>query len=567
MIVMTKTSLRSIGVFIVLWVLSGPAMALDVAVPHVGADFIWSQGYTGAGVEVGIIDLFVADSSHPAIDGNFLGTHNFVKGATFMGDHATLVTGAAVSQDPTYSGVAPGAGWWSGQTTNAGTITKTRNQTIAVETFAHGLDVLLGNPVEVISLSIGLAGDTLATDQWSLGIDHVIRDSGRTITIAAGNGGPSAGTLSGRPTGSYNAIIVGGTGADVSGNPSPDYSNVPNYSSHGPTDDGRSKPDIVAPASWIHVPILGSGWGDFNGTSIATPLVAGGAALLIDMGLDLGYSTNSKVIKSVLLNSADKLSNWSHTSTQPLDFVQGAGQMNLEKAYQQYLPAEQDPGTVAGVGWDLQQLSFDSENLYTIDGVVPAGEFITATLAWDRIVTTDTEDIDDVVYSFDHLDNLDLYLYDADDLSTPLVSSVSTIDNVEHLYYSAATTGQYVLGVKMSNALAGSELYALSWSMLTETIELLLGDANNDGLVSADDYASVQSHFGDTGDVGILGDANLDGLVSADDYASVQGNFGATSGLGGDTTVPEPATLGLLAIGGMALLRRRSAQVLRRRRT
>ena len=53
------------------------------------------------------------------------------------------------------------------------------------------------------------------------------------------------------------------------------------------------------------------------------------------------------------------------------------------------------------------------------------------------------------------------------------------------------------------------------------------------------------------------GDANVDGLVSADDYASVQTNFGATSGLGGETPVPEPGTLSLLTIGGLAMLRRK----------
>ena len=54
----------------------------------------------------------------------------------------------------------------------------------------------------------------------------------------------------------------------------------------------------------------------------------------------------------------------------------------------------------------------------------------------------------------------------------------------------------------------------------------------------------------------LLGDANHDGLVSADDYASVQANFGNTSG--GMSAVPEPATLGLLAIGLIAVLRKRS---------
>lgn len=92
-----------------------------------------------------------------------------------------------------------------------------------------------------------------------------------------------------------------------------------------------------------------------------------------------------------------------------------------------------------------------------------------------------------------------------------------------------------------------------------------IGDANHDWIVSADDFASVQANFGNTGDSWIPGDANGTGTVSADDYISVQGNFGnisdypifgTTAGLGGGIPIPEPGTLCLLAISGLAVLRR-----------
>ena len=141
----------------------------------------------------------------------------------------------------------------------------------------------------------------------------------------------------------------------------------------------------------------------------------------------------------------------------------------------------------------------------------------------------------------------------------------------------------------------------------------LIGDANYDGVVSAGDYAAVQANFGNTGLAGsvVMGDANRDGVVSAGDFGSIQANFGNMGGMsaadifvtdfsgifalylpaqaigmlhsddvdaldveiwidqgmfeeqlldqtsedGGPT--PEPATMSLLVIGGLALLKRR----------
>ena len=588
---------------------ANPAMALNLATPHVEADYFWSQGYTGVGVEIGIIDLFLADSSHPAIQANHLGNEVFVKGAAWISDHATMVTGAAVSQDGTHTGVAPGAGWWSAQTTKRSSLSTIRTQTVAAETFAQGLRGLAGNPVEVITLSIGFAGVSDASDQWSLALDHIVNTNGSVITVSAGNDGPAISSMTGLPNGAYNIITVGATG-DTLGSPSEDYTRVADFSSRGPTSDGRIKPDIVAPGSLLHLPTLGSNWADGNGTSFATPLVAGGAALLKGMGIDLGFVTDPKLIKSVLLNSADKLAGWSHSPTQPLDFNQGAGQMNLRKAFEQYLPGEQDPGTVGAVGWDTQAATEASETFYTLDANVLAGEFVTATLVWDRIVTTNTEDIDSAVYSVDHFDNLDLMLYAADDLSTPLVSSISQLDNVEHIRFAVPQNGQYVLGVRMTGASPGdSETYGLTWE--TTGDPFALGDFNFSGDLDASDLmmlyenrGGVDLDFDLNGDLVIdnddaehwvtvllgtamtdfnldfstdVSDLNiwksnrfttnktmLDGDVDKDNVVDVSDlNFWKTNRFqthGSLSVTPEPATLSLLAVGGLVCLRRRKSK-------
>lgn len=339
--------------------------------------------------------------------------------------------------------------------------------TVSVETFAQGLGILNGNPAEVVTMSIGSSGSDNATDQWSLALDHVVSTLGTTVVVAAGNDGPSSSSFSGPPGTAYNILSVGatgGTGAAIS----EDYTQIAPYSSRGPTTDGRSEPDIVAPGSLMELPVLNSAWGEGSGTSFAAPLVAGGAAFLIDMGLDPnnGFDVDAKVIKSVLMNSADKLPGWSHTPTAPLDPDFGAGAMNLESAFFQYDAGEQETGTVDPTGWDHGTIQGTNGNTYEFGVNIPGGVDLTATLVWNRDVTTDVEDIENAVYSAATLQNLDLFLFDTSDFINPVASSVSTLDNVEHLFLSVPTSGEYFLEVRPAGgALAGPLAYSLAWNV------------------------------------------------------------------------------------------------------
>ena len=395
-------------------------------------------------------------------------------------------------------------------------------------------------------MSIGLGGVDTATDQWSLGLDHISSTMGTTIVVAAGNDGPASSSFSGPPATAFNVLSVGatgGTGAVVTEN----YGQVAPYSSRGPTSDGRSKPDIVAPGSLIELPTLGGAWAVGSGTSFAAPLVAGGAALLVDMGRDRGLDADALVIKSVLMNSADKLTGWTHSSTAPLDPNQGVGQMNLESAFHQYDAGEWGLGTVGAIGWDHGAIVGSTDNTYGISPTVPAGVNFTSTLVWNRNVSTNVENIETAVYTAAPLANLDLFLYEAGDLSTPVATSMSMVDNVEHLFLSIPQQGQYVLQVHSAGgSLVDPLSYSLAWYVDVPEVTLL-GDYNENDVVDAADYTVWRDAL-TAGSTSLTNDPTP-GAVDESDFAYWRAHFGETLGSGSGSAasaaVPEPSGLAL----------------------
>ncbi|MBA1341810.1 MAG: Subtilisin-like serine protease [ANME-2 cluster archaeon] len=127
------------------------------------------------------------------------------------------------------------------------------------------------------------------------------------ILFAAGNEGPEDNTVT-PPSTAKNAIAVGATQSSRFGG---DIDAMASFSSRGFTDDGRTKPDVVAPGTNIYSTksCLTEGTGDYvrmSGTSMATPLTAGTVALIRQYYVENEsiISPSAALLKATLINGA-----------------------------------------------------------------------------------------------------------------------------------------------------------------------------------------------------------------------------------------------------------------------
>jgi len=228
------------------------------------------DNYGGSGT-VAVLDTGI-DDNHVDLDETVIENTDVREGKSDPydyhghGTHVASILAGSGDGNSEYTGVAPEA--------------KVRNYKVLDDTGSGEMSAVIKGVEEaskdsdVIVLSLGAEVDECdGTDPLSRAVTNAA-ENGVSVVVAAGNEGPETGTTT-SPGCAKKAFSVGASYNERS---------VPDYSSRGPTSDGRTKPDIVAEGSNIMAAEAqtNSDYTSKTGTSMAAPFVAGAVAVLME---------------------------------------------------------------------------------------------------------------------------------------------------------------------------------------------------------------------------------------------------------------------------------------------
>ncbi|MEX0167820.1 S8 family serine peptidase [Streptomyces sp. LMG1-1-1.1] len=308
---------------------------LDRSVRQIGADKAWESGFDGTGVKIAVLDTGV-DKTHEDLRTQVVGEKNFSASADAVdrvghGTHvASIAAGTGAKSGGMYKGVAPGAKVISGKVLDD----EGYGDDSAV---IAGMEWAAAEGADVVNLSLG-GPDSPGVDPLEETVDRLSAEKGILFAIAAGNEGESGASSVGSPGSADAALTVGAVDGDDKLAP---------FSSTGPrVGDGAVKPDVTAPGVAITAaaapgsaidtrpgtPHPAPGYLQIDGTSMATPHVAGAAAILKQRHPDW----KSAELKGALTGSAK---GGDYTA-----FQQGTGRIQVNKALAQSVVAE--PGSL-----------------------------------------------------------------------------------------------------------------------------------------------------------------------------------------------------------------------------
>ncbi|MFI9595075.1 S8 family peptidase [Nonomuraea sp. NPDC052265] len=329
------------------WLDSPVKATLDHSVPQVGAPQAWQAGFTGEGVKVAVLDTGV-DDRHPDLAGRVEAAANFSQSADAVdrqghGTHvASTIAGQGVAGTPARKGVAPGARLLNGKVLDDAGSGYTSD-------IIEGIEWAAQQGAKIVNMSLG-APDQAGLDPLEQAVERYSAERDMLFVIAAGNEGPRAGSL-GSPGSADAALTVGAVDS---------ADKLASFSSRGPrAGDFALKPDLTAPGVAIAAAEAGTGGHvRMSGTSMATPHVAGAAAILAQQ--HPGWT--SREIKAALVGSAKIGENvWES----------GTGRLDVAKAVRQSVTA--DTGTLAfgHLRWPYEEKPIERTLTYRNIGSAP----------------------------------------------------------------------------------------------------------------------------------------------------------------------------------------------------
>ena len=321
---------------------------------------IWDQGITGEGQMVGVADTGI-DYTHAQFrdpDDNPIGPdHRKIETyVEFAGDfdghgHGTHVSGTIAGNDEIVGDSQP----YEGVAKNA------RLSKYDIGTDSGGLQ--LPSPISDIFEVAYEDGARIHSNSWgsldsyytsdAAVVDEFMWDNkDMLILYAAGNSGDGENTIA-SPATAKNVLSVGASGV---GDREVSQNDMASFSSRGPTDDGRLKPEVVAPGQgsvgyYEGLDIVSAesdgdpdtyhnSYTDKRGTSMSCPAVAGAATLVREYFEDGHYpgggieNPSAALVKSVLVNSAEEITGegtYANSNEFPNN-DQGFGRVTLDNA-------------------------------------------------------------------------------------------------------------------------------------------------------------------------------------------------------------------------------------------
>lgn len=322
-------------------------VVLQDSVPQVGAPQAWDAGFDGTGATVAVLDTGV-DAGHPDLAGQIVDAESFVPGTDVTDRHghgthvASTVAGTGAASGGDQRGVAPGAELLVGKVCDD-------NGQCPDSWVIAGMEWAAAQGADVVSMSLGSLVPSDGTDPLSQAVNQLTEQTDTLFVIAAGNNGSDYFISS--PGAADAALTVGAvTKTDQ-------LASFTNRGPRGPRwfGDYAIKPEVVAPG--VHITAAraagtslcqnaciqpGDGPVDehytaASGTSMATPHVAGAAAILAAQHPDLG----PEALKAALVSTAEDAG---YTV-----YEQGGGRLDVARAVRQQVrvtPAVADFRTV-----------------------------------------------------------------------------------------------------------------------------------------------------------------------------------------------------------------------------